>query len=142
MMDRVGDAMDILIKDCRTEKKIVDNPQNPLLFDPGIEGKKKLNNQSIYNALQYTNAYTKALSYRLSDRGGDLYGGVLDMDQDIFSTEESGPEKSETKVSEQIGEPISNEESIALPEDKTASPQPGSIKTTGTIQDDLANLGF
>jgi hypothetical protein len=84
MMQKTAENLEVLIRDAMGPANIVGNANDKLFFDKNIEGKKKLHQQSIFNALQYTYAYALAFVYRLSDKGGDLHGLNMELERDIF----------------------------------------------------------
>ncbi len=158
MMEKTAEKLEPLIKDCRSEQKFIGNGQDKLKFDINIEGKKKLNNQTVCNALQYTYVYCRAFAFRLSDNGGDLYGGVLELEnKDSFfppdpasspkqnnSPQNDQPEKTNSELNNvTIENNDNNDDSINnqnsnMENDKSKTAH----KQTGTITDDLDNLGF
>ena len=93
-----------VIEDMDGPQKIIINPQDELLFDSEIEGKKKLNKKKIYEALSIVYSYSKALAYRLSF-DGDLTGSLEFKDEN--GKEENG--SSGFKISEKK-EPSKKEE--------------------------------
>jgi hypothetical protein len=153
MMEKVAEALEVIIKDCRKEGKIVENPKEVVQFEEDIEGKRKLNGQSVLNVLQYTYAYARAFAFRLSDQGGDLYGGVLEMEEDIFGNP-MGKKAQEQKANELSEEesPVTTEQEQSGPEtDKQQNSDSSSDKKdnhlskrleSGTTHEELDNLGF
>lgn len=157
MMEKVAETLEVLIKDCRKEGKIVENPKEIIQFEEGIEGKRKLNGQSVLNVLQYTYAYARAFAFRLSDQGGDLYGGILEMDEDIFGnpmgssmepegnestahSEEESSAKEEQEQSSQNSESNNQQNSNSF-SDKEDSHLNKRLES-GTTHEELDNLGF
>lgn len=134
MMERTSEILEILIRDAKGNKKIVNNPEEQLSFDKNIEGNKKLNNQSISNALQYTYAFAYALAYRLSDEQGDLYGAILELDQDIFGNTFTDQQVYDVSDQEDLSNDNDQERKEPSFQDKKQSEH--------TINDELDQLGF
>jgi hypothetical protein len=64
-----------LMDDMNGSQKIIDNPQDELVFEQAIEGVKKLNGQKVYEAIKVAYCYIQAFQYRLSSNG-DLSGAL------------------------------------------------------------------
>lgn len=79
-MNNVVVALGELIQDMQNNNVIVANSADKLQFNPGIEGKKKMNGKSVENAIVEAYCYALALKERLEN--GDLFGGVLEMTEE------------------------------------------------------------
>ncbi len=128
MMEKTGENLEILIRDIKGAKKIVENPEDILTFDPSIEGQKKLNQHTLGHAIQYCYAFASGFRYRLTDQG-DLYGGVLELEKDLFGNILIQEEEVATKASHKTD---------SAPPEKNEKP----VDTDGTISDSLDELGF
>ncbi|MDH4200923.1 MAG: hypothetical protein OEV66_11170 [Spirochaetia bacterium] len=84
-MDNVTRMLALLITDMKSEKKIVQNMDQPLAFDSEREGSKRLNGQPVKQCILETYCYSMALNERLTN--GDLFGGILDMtDEEMIAS--------------------------------------------------------
>jgi len=84
-MEKLNAELKIIIDDMEGPQKIILNPQDSIIFDQAIEGKKNLNGKKIYEAINIIYYYTLALIFRLS-YDGDLSGDLefSDDEQSIF----------------------------------------------------------
>ncbi|TAL30638.1 MAG: hypothetical protein EPN93_19380 [Spirochaetes bacterium] len=64
-----------LMEDMNGPQKIIDNPQDELVFEQAIEGAKKVNGQKVYEAIKVAFCYIQAFQYRLGPEG-DLSGAL------------------------------------------------------------------
>ena len=98
-MNETAEELSLLAEDMDNHQFHIENPQEELVFDPLIEGEKKLNKKKIYEAIYVVYCYALAFAYRLS-HGGDLSGDLefkkeeLELMQKQME-ETSAPEKSE-----------------------------------------------
>ena len=84
-MDNVTKIMATLIADMKGNKTIVQNMDDPLIFDSEFEGSKRLNGQPVKQCILETYCYSLALYDRLTN--GDLFGGILDMtDEEMLAS--------------------------------------------------------
>jgi hypothetical protein len=74
-MNEVAQELNVLVEDMDSQQEHIDNPQEALVFDPLLEGEKKINNKKIYEAIYIVHCYASAFAYRLSP-GGDLSGDI------------------------------------------------------------------
>lgn len=74
-MDRISDEFYKLIEDMENEQKIIENPQDELVFNTEIEGNRKLNKFKVYEAINRAYYFASAFAYRL-DIDGDLSGEI------------------------------------------------------------------
>ncbi len=101
-MNEIAKELDVLVKDMDAEQQHIDNPQEPLVFDPLLEGEKKINNKKVYEAIYIVHCYAAAFAYRLST-GGDLSGDI-DFNKDELESvmkkkaEAPADEKQEAKT--------------------------------------------
>lgn len=78
-MDRISDEFYKLIEDMENEQKIIENPQDELVFNTEIEGNRKLNKLKVYEAINRAYYFASAFAYRL-DIDGDLSGELEFME--------------------------------------------------------------
>ncbi len=76
-MGNVAKNLALLISDMKGERNIVGNMDEPVTFDKGLEGKKRLNGKLVKQCIMEAYCYSLALKERLET--GDLYGGVIQM---------------------------------------------------------------
>ncbi len=74
-MEKINQEFKTLIKDMDTTQNVVDNPQDVLVFDAGIEGEKKISGKKVFEAIDQAYCYTAAFIDRLAP-GGDLSGDL------------------------------------------------------------------
>jgi len=74
-MEKLTEELKPLIEDMNTIQKFVLNPQDGLMLDDNIEGKKKLHGKKVYEAIQAMFNYASAFVNRLA-QGGDLSGSI------------------------------------------------------------------
>jgi hypothetical protein len=74
-MNEVVQGFSLLVEDMNNQQLHIENPQDVLVFDPLIEGEKKINNMKIFEAIYIANCYASAFVYRLSPEG-DLSGDL------------------------------------------------------------------
>ncbi len=74
-MLEVTEELQVLLEDMNEHQIFIENPQEELVFDPLIEGNKKINGKKIYEALYIVYCYALAFAYRLS-QSGDLSGNL------------------------------------------------------------------
>jgi hypothetical protein len=110
-MDRITDEFHKLIEDMESEQKIIENPQDELVFNTEIEGNKKLNKLKIYEAINRAYYYASALAYRLGV-DGDLSGELEFREGEEALSRDDSPEQesSDKKISEKDS---------SVPEDKS-----------------------
>ncbi len=72
-MEKVAEMLKILVADMSSPQKIIQNPQEILSFESGIEGSKKMENKKVYEAITAAFYYASAFVYRLGP-SGDLHG--------------------------------------------------------------------
>lgn len=74
-MEKLAEIMKTLLDDANNMREIIINPQDILKLDNSIEGKRKLNDKSIHDAIYQCYCFCSAFIYRLSING-DLYKGI------------------------------------------------------------------
>jgi hypothetical protein len=74
-MMQITEELGVLLEDMNSHQIFIENPQDELIFDPLIEGEKKINGKKIYEALYIVYCYALAFAYRLS-QSGDLSGDL------------------------------------------------------------------
>jgi len=74
-MNEIAQEFKILVEDMDNQQLHIDNPQEELVFDPLIEGEKKIHNKKIYEAIHIVHSYASAFVHRLS-QDGDLSGDL------------------------------------------------------------------
>lgn len=72
-MKKIAAELKTIILDMNTNNAIIQNPQDMLTFDQGIEGEHKMDNKKIYEAILTAYYFASAFSYRL-EPGNDLSG--------------------------------------------------------------------
>lgn len=115
-MMEVAQELRTLLDDMNTHQIFVENPQEELVFDPLIEGEKKINGKKIYEALFIIYCYALAFAYRLSQDGdlsGDLEFKKEELDQikgqpneQSAAKQESPDKKKEKSVLEELDDMI------------------------------------
>lgn len=78
-MENVYKNLGKLIADMKGSKLIVANSDEIITFDKEFEGTKRLNGKSVQNCILEAYCYALALKERLE--GGDLYGGIIHLDE-------------------------------------------------------------
>lgn len=81
-MEKIAEQLKILIDDMNGPQKIIENPQEELVFDSSIEGNKRLNGAKVYSAITTAYNYAAAYIYRLGP-GGDLFGELEFNEQEM-----------------------------------------------------------
>lgn len=69
----IKEYLDKFINDYNNDKKLIENPEEPLHFDKNVEGVKKVEDRSVIDAIIDADAYITAFIFRL-DEEGDLSG--------------------------------------------------------------------
>lgn len=109
----IADELNILIDDMNSHQQYIENPQDVLLFDPLIEGDKKLNGKKIYESVYLIYSYSLAFVSRLMP-GGDL-SGSLEFNKDEIESQkkivaeqevEKANKESETKSQKSVLEEL------------------------------------
>ena len=77
-MDKTSENLKYLHDDIHGAREIVENPDEQLVLDV-MEGKKKLNKQTISDCIFDAYSFSSALAARLD--AGDLFGGVVELDE-------------------------------------------------------------
>ena len=90
---KVEGLLGTLKNDMRNEKQILANPEDAIKFDLAADQRKRLNGKPIKQAVMEVYCFVGALAARIED--GDLFGGVLEMNEEEF-------EKSFPGVGEQL----------------------------------------
>jgi len=93
-MEEVASKLQILLEDMEGPQIYVENPQDVLVFDPAIEGVKKIGGKKIYEAIFMVYSYAVAFVYRLSP-GGDLSGALEFSPDEQEQMKKSGQDKTE-----------------------------------------------
>jgi hypothetical protein len=111
-MLEIVQELQVLLDDMDSHQIYIENPQEVLVFDPLIEGEKKINGKKIYEALYLVYCYAFAFAYRLS-MGGDLSGDLEfkkeELEQMRLQSKESAPgtpEDSEKKQDKSVLEEL------------------------------------
>jgi hypothetical protein len=102
-MLKITEELGVLIEDMNSHQIYIENPQEVLMFDPLIEGEKKINGKKIYEALYIVYCYALAFAYRLSQSGdlsGDLEFKKEEMEEIQKQQKEIAREVQEKKESE------------------------------------------
>ncbi|MBP7734717.1 MAG: hypothetical protein KA369_01965 [Spirochaetes bacterium] len=92
-MLEIVQELQMLLEDMDSHQIYIENPQEELLFDPAIEGEKKIHGKKIFEAIYIIYCFALAFAYRLSQEG-DLSGNLE------FRKEELEQMKSESKKEE------------------------------------------
>ncbi len=95
-MMEIVQELQVLMDDMNSHQIFIENPQEELVFDPSIEGEKKVNGKKIYEAVFIIYCYAIAFAYRLSQEG-DLSGNLE------FRKEELDQMKDQSKEQESTG---------------------------------------
>ncbi len=91
-MNEIAGELHLLVMDMDSQQLYTENPQEQLIFDPLIEGEKKLNKKKIYEAIYLVYCYALAFAYRLGI-GGDLSGDLefKKEELDLMQKQMEGP---------------------------------------------------
>ena len=108
-MEKVEETVSSLVEDMNTLQRYVANPQEELVFEPNIEGEKKINGLKVYEAIERLYAFVSAFVYRLSP-GGDL-SGKLEFSEKELEEDSSKTVKPSGDDKTYFGEKSSQEES-------------------------------
>jgi hypothetical protein len=103
-MLQITEELGVLLEDMNSHQIYIENPQEELIFDPLIEGEKKINGKKIYEALYIVYCYALAFAYRLSQSGdlsGDLEFKKEEMEERQKQQKDIAREVQEKKESEQ-----------------------------------------
>ncbi len=92
-MLEIVQELQVLLDDMDSHQVYIENPQEELVFDPAIEGEKKIHGKKIFEAVYIIYCYALAFAYRLSQEG-DLSGDLE------FKKEELEQMKGESKKEE------------------------------------------
>ncbi|MCB1180314.1 MAG: hypothetical protein KDK36_22230, partial [Leptospiraceae bacterium] len=84
-IEKACESFEVLLNDIRGPKEIVGNIDTVLSFD-SVESKKRLNRKTVKDAIMESYCYTLALANRLSDNGGDLFGGIVELTHEQMNT--------------------------------------------------------
>lgn len=76
--EKASESLHILIQDMQGERAIVGNLDEIMAFD-SVEARKKLNKKPIKQCISESYGFILALTARLEDGVGDLYGGILEL---------------------------------------------------------------
>jgi hypothetical protein len=79
---KVEGLLGTLKNDMRNEKQILANPEDAIKFDLAADQRKRLNGKPIKQAVMEVYCFVGALAARIED--GDLFGGVLEMNEEEF----------------------------------------------------------
>ena len=107
-MLQVTEELQVLLEDMNSHQIYIENPQEELVFDPLIEGEKKINGKKIYEALYIVYCYALAFAYRLS-QSGDLSGNLefkkeeMEADAEAAKRDQPGDPGEAGKRSEKVG---------------------------------------
>jgi hypothetical protein len=111
-MNEIAQEFKILVEDMDTHQLHIDNPQEELVFDPLIEGEKKINNKKIYEAVRIVYSYASAFVYRLS-QDGDLSGNLEFTKEELELLQKQAQESATPDKSDEL---TSNREKSVLEE--------------------------
>ncbi len=118
-MYNVSSSMSELMKDLNDKQHIISNPQDVLTFSNQIDGKMKLNEKKIFEAIVFVYYFAIAFTDRLS-MGGDLYGKNLDQD---ITESESSVDENKAKETATIDDDLEDhDDSIDFSEDDLDKP--------------------
>lgn len=115
-MTEISRELQLLLDDMNSHQIYIENPQEDLVFDPAIEGEKKLNGKKIYEAVHIIYCYVLAFAFRLSQEG-DLSGDLEFRNEELAqmkdqpkeqdtAARESTEKKSEKSVLEELDDMI------------------------------------
>jgi hypothetical protein len=111
-MDRITDEFYKLIEDMENEQKIIENPQDELVFNTEIEGNRKLNKLKVYEAINRAYYFASAFAYRL-DIDGDLSGEIeFTEGEEALSTDTAKAAESSAQKPEKQDSEVPNDKSV------------------------------
>ena len=110
-MIQITEELEVLIEDMNSHQIYIENPQEELVFDPLIEGDKKINGKKIYQALYIVYCFALAFAFRLSD-SGDLSG-----DLEFKKEEMEEIQKQQKEMAKQVQEKKENEKKKSVLEE-------------------------
>lgn len=82
-MQEVTDVLTELVEDIQKSGEIIINSDEILRFESQREAKRRLSGKSVREALEEANCYALTLAIRIES--GDLFGGVLEMNEEEFA---------------------------------------------------------
>ncbi len=91
-MIEIVQELQVLLDDMNSHQIYIENPQEELVFDPSIEGEKKINGKKIYEAFYIIFCYALAFAYRLSQEG-DLSGDLEFRKEELDQMKDQGKEQ-------------------------------------------------
>jgi hypothetical protein len=91
-MERAEEVLKILAADMEGQQKIIQNPQEQLSFESGIEGSKKMEGKKVYEAVSAAWYYSSAFIHRLSP-DGDLHGDLEFKEEEMKKMRERRAEQ-------------------------------------------------
>ncbi len=100
-MLEIVQELQMLLEDMDGHQVYIENPQEELIFDPAIEGEKKIHGKKIFEAVYIIYCFALAFAYRLSQEG-DLSGDLEFKKEELEqmkgeSKKEESPEKKNTE---------------------------------------------
>jgi len=100
-MLEIVQELQMLLEDMDGHQVYIENPQEELVFDPAIEGEKKIHGKKIFEAVYIIYCFALAFAYRLSQEGdlsGDLEFKKEELEQ--MKGESKNDESPEKKITE------------------------------------------
>ncbi|HOT46708.1 MAG TPA: hypothetical protein PLM53_10905 [Spirochaetota bacterium] len=94
-MNDISQELKLLLDDMNSHQIYIENPQEELVFDPVIEGEKKINGKKIYEAVYIIYCYVMAFAYRLSQEG-DLSGDLEFRKEELAQMKDQSKEQDTT----------------------------------------------
>lgn len=93
-MGKTEETVGALVEDMNSQQRYVANPQDELVFEPNIEGEKKINGLKVYEAIGHLYSFAGAFAYRLGSEGdlsGKLEFSETEMPAGREKSAETGP---------------------------------------------------